>query len=44
VRNKGEDLVWGDGNGYCDVEDDLNECDELEIGATCVIVKNIMHV
>jgi hypothetical protein len=45
VRNKGEQLVWGDGDGYFGVADDFNECecDDLESDASCVIVKNIMH-
>jgi hypothetical protein len=46
VKNKGEELVWGDGDGYCDVEDDFSECecDELDNGATCVTMRDIMHV
>jgi hypothetical protein len=45
VRNKGEEIVWGDGDGYCDVQDDFSdcECDEFEGGATCVIVRDMMH-
>ncbi len=45
-ENKGEELVWGDGNGYCDVEDDFSECecDELESGAACVTMRYIMCV
>jgi hypothetical protein len=32
VKNKVAEIMWEDGEGYCDVEDDLNECDcdELE--------------
>jgi hypothetical protein len=45
VRNRGKEIVWGDGNGYCNVQDHLNDCEcgEFEVGATCVIVKDIMH-
>ncbi len=45
VRNKGEQLVWGDGDGCCGVVDDLSEyeCDDLESDASCVIVRSIMH-
>jgi hypothetical protein len=37
--------VWGDGDGYCGVANDLNECecDDLESDASCVIVRNIMQ-
>ncbi len=45
VSNRGEEIVWGDGDGYCDVQDDRTncECGEFEGGATCVIVRDIMH-
>jgi hypothetical protein len=45
VRNRGEEIVWGDGDGYCDVQDDLSDCEcgKFEGGATCLIVKYIMH-
>ncbi len=45
VRNKGEQLAWGDGDGCFAVAYDHNECecDDLESDASCVIVKNIMH-
>jgi hypothetical protein len=45
VRNKGDEVMWGDGDGYYEVGDDMSECecDDLEGGATCVIVKDIMH-
>jgi hypothetical protein len=37
--------VWGDGDGYCGVANDLSECecDDLESDASCVIVRDIMH-
>jgi hypothetical protein len=46
VKNKGEELVWGNGDGYCDVKDDFNgrECDELESGVACVTMRDIMRV
>jgi hypothetical protein len=45
-ENKGEELVYEDGNGYCDVEDDFSgcECDELNSGTICVTMRNIMSV
>jgi hypothetical protein len=27
VRNKGKEIVWGDGDGYCDVRNDLSDCE-----------------
>lgn len=32
MKIREEEIIWEDGEGYCDVEDDLSvcECDELE--------------
>ncbi len=37
--------MWGDGDGYHGVTNDLNECecDDLESDASCVIVRNSMQ-
>ncbi len=37
--------MWGDGDGYYGVADDLNECecDDLKSDVSCVIVKDVMH-
>jgi hypothetical protein len=45
VKNRREQFVWGDGDGYCGVANDLNECecDDLESDASCIIVRDIMH-